>query len=78
MGQSFRILVAKSNERWQVNCAHCDRTWEWELMSEATRSARAHVAALAEGKVREILVQKPEGALEADWVFGEDPFPPER
>ena len=78
MSDPLRILVLRANERWQVTCAHCDRTWDWDLMSEATRSARAHVGSLPEGKVSQILVQKNGGPPEADWTCGEDPFPPEK
>jgi hypothetical protein len=77
MSQPARILVARENDRWTVQCAHCDRAWAWELPSEATRSARAHVAALPEGKVSQILVQKDGGPPTPDWICGEDAFPPE-
>ena len=77
MSRPVRILVAKENDRWTVHCAHCDRTWAWDLMSEATRSARAHVAALPQGKVSVILVRRNGEAPEPDWTHGVDSFPPE-
>lgn len=77
MGTPIRILVAKENEHWQVKCAHCGRAWAWELLSEATRSARAHVGSLPEGKVHQIVVLNAAGDLEADWTSGVDLFPPE-
>lgn len=76
MSTPIRILVAGENGRWQVQCAHCGRAWAWELASEATRSARAHVASLPEGKVAQIVVQTAAGALQADWTHGVDAFPP--
>ena len=77
MSTPIRILVARENERWQISCAHCGRSWAWDLKSKATRSARAHVASLAEGKVEQIVVQTDAGTLEADWTRGVDPFPPD-
>ncbi len=77
MTDAKRIVVARDGERWKVSCAHCDRVWTWDLMSEATRSARAHVGSLPEGRVAQILVQKNGGPAEPDWTYGEDAFPPE-
>lgn len=77
MSRRVSILVARESDRWTVYCAHCDRTWAWDLLSEATRSARAHVAALPEGKIREILVRRDSKATEPDWTLGVDSFPPE-
>ncbi len=77
MSTPIRILVAKENERWQVRCAHCGRTWAWDLPSEAIRSARAHVGSLREGKVHQIVVLNDSGDLEATWTRGVDSFPPE-
>ncbi len=78
MSQPVRIVVARENERWQVYCGHCDRTWAWDLMSEATRSARAHVGSLPEGKIWEVTVEKDGGESVPDWICGLDAFPPER
>lgn len=77
MDEPVRILVTRGDEGWTVSCSHCDRSWSWELMSEATRSARAHVGSLPEGRVSQILVQRNGGAPEPDWTLGEDAFPPE-
>lgn len=77
MSDADRILVARANGRWTVHCAHCDRSWAWDLMSEATRSARAHVGTLPEGRIAQVLVQKDGGAAEPDWTHGDDAFPPE-
>lgn len=77
MGEQVRILVAREHERWTVTCAHCGRSWAWDLRSEATKSARAHVGSLPEGRVAQILVQREGGAPEPDWTHGRDAFPPE-
>src|SRR5690242_20441285 len=77
-----RIFIFSKTGPWKVRCDHC---WGYEVLygtrKEAIDAACLHVARLKKGEVAGIMIQlveKKNTPLRREWVYGRDPYPPQR
>lgn len=69
------IYILSHGTRWKVKCDHCGEEIK-NTKIEAIKLARRHVAALPAGTLAQILAQRDNGRFEAEWTYGQDPYPP--
>ena len=70
------LYVSPHGTQWNVHWEGEKKGDLFDRKEDAVKHARRTVAALPEGEVSSIRVQKADGTFQTEWTYGNDPYPP--